>query len=32
MKLFESIRLTILSALMCCPGLLMAQGAHPLTR
>lgn len=32
MKLFDSIRFMILSALMCCPGLLMAQGTHPLTR
>lgn len=32
MKLFDSIRFMILSALMCCPWLLMAQGTHPLTR
>lgn len=32
MKLFYSIKLVILSIMMCCPELVMAQAARPLTR
>lgn len=32
MKLFYSIKLVILSIMMCCPELVMAQVTRPLTR